>query len=242
MFNNLDFGLRIYFKSDDLNRSFKIRNQQFENLLIDECMNVEKAMNIHLLLNQVLRMNLPGEVVELGCFKGTTALIIRETLNSFNSKKELHVYDSFEGLPEKSSLDGQNEILTQGTLKVSKDDLIKNFERQGLLIPTIHKGWFKDTLSSELPATISFAHLDGDFYSSITESLLSVYPRLSTGAVVVIDDYCDPEVLNVHNILQGVKKACDDFFADKPEKVNVLLCGGQSQAYFIKEYLFCAWT
>ena len=78
-------------------------------------------------------------------------------------------------------------------------------------------------------------HLDGDFYSSIIESLTYVYPKLSKGAIVVIDDYCDPEIHNVNNILPGVKKACDEFFKDKKEKVDVLIAGCESHGYFRKE-------
>ena len=53
--------------------------------------------------------------------------------------------------------------------------------------------------------------MDGDFYTSVRESLEHVYPRLSKGAVVVVDDYCDPAVNPVYESLPGVKRACDDF-------------------------------
>ena len=72
-------------------------------------------------------------------------------------------------------------------------------------------------------------------YSSIMESLQGVYPRLSKGAVVVIDDYCDPAIHNVNNLCPGVKQACDEFFADKPEKPAVLLAGCETHAYFRRE-------
>ena len=85
-----------------------------------------------------------------------------------------------------------------------------------------------------MPKKISFAHLDGDFYSSILESLIYVYPNLSKGAIVIIDDYCDPKIHDVNNILPGVKKACDEFFEDKKEKVGVLLAGGETHGYFRK--------
>lgn len=101
-------------------------------------------------------------------------------------------------------------------------------------MPKIHEGWFADILPTQLPDKISFAHLDGDFYSSILESLIYVYPRLSKGAVVVIDDYCDPKQLDANNILPGVKKACDEFFKDKKEKVSVLVAGCEAHGYFRK--------
>jgi O-methyltransferase len=51
--------------------------------------------------------------------------------------------------------------------------------------------------------------------------------------VCVIDDYCDPEFSD-WNFLPGVKKACDEFFADKPEKVATLYAGFAAQGYFRK--------
>ena len=76
--------------------------------------------------------------------------------------------------------------------------------------------------SGENPREIAFAHLDGDLYGSILESLAFVYPRLARGALVVVDDYCDPAILHRHDIFPGAYRACADFFADKPESMVVL--------------------
>jgi O-methyltransferase len=235
-FNSYDFGIKIYYKSDELNRKFSIRKSEFENLLIDDCTNVEKMMNIHLLLLQTIRMQIIGDIVELGCFRGTSAALLQKTLEMTESDKRLHVYDSFQGLPDRIERDCTDGLfLKGGDLKTSSSVIRRLFNERNLRLPEIHEGWFSDTLPNQLPSSISFAHLDGDFYESIMDSLVYSYPKLSRGAVVVIDDYCDPSVINVHNKLPGVKEACDVFFADKIEKVNVLLCGGQCHGYFIKE-------
>jgi len=194
--------------------------------------NPEQAMNIYHLLRQVVLLGVEGDVVELGCHEGKTALILQKTLDQLGSAKELHVYDSFEGLPEKTSHDGDKMV--SGQLKTTEDKLKFNFQKFSIKEPVIHKGWFKDTLPKGLPATLCFAHLDGDFYSSIKESLEYIYPKLSKGAVVVVDDYCDPEILDVSNILPGVKKACDEFFKDKNEKMDVIIAGEYCHGYFVK--------
>jgi O-methyltransferase len=67
------------------------------------------------------------------------------------------------------------------------------------------------------------------------ESLECVYPRLSKDAIVIIDDYCDPQIHNVNNILPGVKRATDEFLMNKPEKLVVLIAGNDCHAYFRKE-------
>lgn len=110
-----------------------------------------------------------------------------------------------------------------------------NFRRYGLSQPTTHPGWFTDTLPGELPPAISFAHLDGDLYEPIMESLRHTYPRLSSGAVCVVDDYCDPNSRpDGWNHLPGVKRPCDEFFVGKREHVAYTYSGNFSHGFFRK--------
>ena len=114
------------------------------------------------------------------------------------------------------------------------EKLAANFDRYGLRQPVVHAGWFDDTLPDGLPERIAFAHLDGDLYASIRVSLEHVYPRLSHGAICLIDDYCDRQLLDEYDYLPGVKKACDEFLADKPEQVSVLYAGAFAHGFFRK--------
>lgn len=236
-FNSHNRFFKLKFKNDNLNRLHKIKYSRKydskENMLEGDWVSLEQATNIYHLLVQTILLKIPGDVVELGCFEGTTSILIQQILDQFKSQKRLHVYDSFEGLPEKSKKDG-NTIFHKGSCKIQKARLIRNFKKHKVKLPEIHKGWFKDVLPKKLPTEISFAYLDGDFYSSILESLTYVYPKLAKGAVVVIDDYCDPKIYNVNNILPGVKCACDEFFEDKKEKVSVIIAGGESHGYIRK--------
>ena len=112
-------------------------------------------------------------------------------------------------------------------MRASVAAVAENFARAGLPPPgDVHVGWFAETTTSdasgENPREIAFAHLDSDLYGSILESLAFVYPRLARGALVVVDDYCDPAILHRHDIFPGAYRACADFFADKPESMVVL--------------------
>jgi len=235
-FNSHNRYMKLKFKDDNLNRYFKLKYSKFdsqENLLDGNMINIEQAMNIYHLLSQVILLKIPGEVVEIGCFKGITSILMQKTLDQYRSNKRIHAYDSFKGLPKKSIKDGKT-YFKEGFCKAQKEDLIKNYKKYKVKLPVIHEGLFKDTLPKELPDKISFAHLDGDFYSSTKEGLKHLYPRLSKGAIVIVDDYCDPSIHNIHNILPGVKKACDEFLKKKREKMNILISGWQSHAYFKK--------
>jgi len=174
-------------------------------------MNACRMMDIYHLLSQVLVFDVVGDVVELGAHEGQSAILMREILNDQFSRKKLHVYDSFCGLPEIHEKDGE-AYLVPGDLKTTEDALLNNFSERGLEPPVIHSGWFRDTLPEELPERICFAHVDSDFYSSVIEGLEAVYPRLAGNAIVVVDDY-DWEGL------PGVKIAVDEFLRGKPEKI-----------------------
>ncbi len=195
--------------------------------------NVEQRMNMYHLVSQTLAYDVAGDLVEVGCNEGQSSVLIATILRDFGSEKKLHVYDSFEGLPAADDVDGLT--YQKGDLATTEGALIKNFRSYGLPLPTIHKGWFNETLPTGLPDRISFAHLDGDFYDSIKVSLENVYPRLSRGAVCLIDDYCDPEVNpEGWNYLPGVKGACDEFLSDKPETMCYLYSGAFTHAFFRK--------
>lgn len=140
-------------------------------------------------LQKTLDTGVPGDVVELGCYVGTTSLFLQRLLAG--TGRTLHVYDSFAGLPPKTLPDTSpaGEQFKQGELTASKARLVTHFKRAGLPLPVIHKAWFEALLPTDMPERISFAFLDGDFYASILASLTVVWPHLVPGAVVVIDDY-----------------------------------------------------
>lgn len=195
--------------------------------------NVEQRMNMVHLASEVLVREVPGDFVELGCNEGYSAVLFRKVIDHYDPSRELHVYDSFEGLPDARPEDG-NTPFFGGQMAVAQEKLLANFRAAGVKPPVIHPGWFDKTLPTQLPDTIAFAHLDGDFYESILVSLEHVYPRLSKGAICLIDDYADPEVYNGWNLLPGVKRACDEFLRDKPEQVSVLYAGDYAHGFFRK--------
>lgn len=161
-------------------------------------------------LKRVLDNDIEGDVVELGCFEGTSALFIQRVLAQLSPDKKLWLYDSFEGLPDKTSQD-ESAIGTQfkqGELKASKAVLAKNFVKAGLKIPEIKRAWFYELDPGDLPSQICFAFLDGDFYESILDSLKLVWPKMTAGSVLIIDDY-------QNQALPGAAKAVDDFFVGK---------------------------
>jgi O-methyltransferase len=158
------------------------------------------------LLESVINNNIPGDVVEFGCFVGESSKYLRMLLDHKLCGKNLYVYDSFEGLPELSDYE-KNTGWRSGTLKTSEDILINNFINNGLKIPIITKGWFGKIPEEKIPNKICFAFLDGDFYDSIYNSLSQIFKKLSSGSVVIFHDYERAD-------LPGVKAAIENFIKD----------------------------
>lgn len=145
-------------------------------------------------------------IVELGCYIGTTSLFIRRLLDLYGLDATFHVYDSFEGLPEKVSEDHSpaGEQFRAGELSVSRKAFEMQFKKAHLKTPVIHKGWFSELAASDVPDGVSFAYFDGDYYESIKDSFRVVEPHLLPGATIVVDDYAN-------EALPGAKRAVDEW-------------------------------
>ena len=173
-------------------------------------------------------LKVAGDYVEMGCYRGDTSLLLEEVLRDYNksdnvekkvenSVKQLWIYDSFEGLPEKSDKDESvlGALFRSGELNVTKREVKERFLRAGLPVPVIKKAWFGDLVESDLPEKIAFSFLDGDFYESIRDSLKLVVPRMSRGGIMVIHDYTNPA-------LPGVREAVDEWGGVDEFKVVLL--------------------
>lgn len=163
----------------------------------------------------VIQRNIPGHIVEFGCYAGTTSVFIRRLLTThYQTDRQFHVYDSFAGLPEKSPQDNNaaGVDFEAGKLYVSKADFIKVFRAANLALPVIHKGWFNEISEDTVPNPIACAFLDGDFYESILDSLRLVWPKMSSGGVILVDDY-------KRETLPGVERALHDFFRGEPPTI-----------------------
>lgn len=174
-------------------------------------------------LSSVVERDIPGDVVELGCFNGGSSIYIRAALDLLGSKKKFHVYDSWQGVPEPTIEDAFEPYpFKKGEVVSTRENFEKTFLERSLGLPCIHSGWFAEIPAIEWPASIAFAFMDSDLYQPILDSWEKVYPRMSPGGVVLLDDY---EMCRT----PGVKLACDAFLADKPERIQQ--CEAPYQAY-----------
>lgn len=165
-------------------------------------------------LETVLGREVPGDVVEFGCYVGTTSVFLAGRLKATGRK--LYLYDSFEGLPPKTGEDESPAGMQfkTGELLATKKQLIKNLKQANVPMPVIKKGWFSALTEADVPERIAFAFLDGDYYHSVRDPLRLIWPRLAPGAIIVVDDYAN-------EALPGAARAVDEWLRSHPAHLAV---------------------
>jgi hypothetical protein len=138
--------------------------------------------------------DVPGDLLEAGAWRGGASILMRATLNTLGQRdRKVWVADSFQGLPkpdEDFPEDRWLDLSWLNFLAVPKEVVRRNFERFGVGGGVqFVEGFFEDTLPTLTGRTWSLLRLDGDTYESTWVALESLYPGLSPGGYVVIDDY-----------------------------------------------------
>lgn len=203
-------------ESMDMQSDINIEFLVDKNDIISGMMSYWEIIGVLKNLKVVLDNNIEGEIVELGCNVGTTSMYIRKLLDAYKSDKELHVYDSWEGLPAKHMKDTAHAsaVVNKGACKAEKAEFITTFFTQNLKLPIIHSGWFSEISDNEYPEKICFAFFDGDFYTSIIDSFNKTFHKMQPGGMIIVDD-CG------WSVLPGVELACRDFLNDKKETLDL---------------------
>jgi O-methyltransferase len=165
--------------------------------------------NLQRCIERVLADGVPGDVLEAGVWRGGATIFARGVLEAHGVRdRRVWVADSFAGLPPSDEAnypaDAGDTHHTFGFLAVPEDDVRANFARFGLLDDQVRflKGFFKDTLPGLGAERWSVIRLDGDMYESTMQSLEALYPQLSVGGYVIIDDY---------GAVEGSRRAVHDY-------------------------------
>jgi O-methyltransferase len=162
----------------------------------DTMIGLKRLDNLQDCIETVVREGVPGDLIETGVWRGGACIFMRAALNAFgDAERKVWVADSFAGLPAPDGRYQQDEGDTHWkmshVLAITLDDVKANFSRYGLLDDRVRflKGWFKDTLPTAPIERLAVLRLDGDMYSSTMDALISLYPKLSPGGFVIVDDY-----------------------------------------------------
>ncbi len=162
-------------------------------------------------VESIARDQVPGDLIEAGTWRGGASILARATLDSLGEDdRTLWVADSFQGFPQAEagvggpdSYDLSADLAHVDFLAIPLEEVKQNFARFGLehgvhFVP----GFFEDTLPGLAGRRWSVARLDGDTYDATKLSLEVLYPGLSAGGFLIVDDYLQ---------IDQCREAVDDF-------------------------------
>ncbi len=172
------------------------------------------AANLNIILELLKRTaEVEGDLAECGVFRGATLIPMAVYLQQRGGKKTLWGLDSFEGFDQTVYQDirlggeKDSEKKLKGFSQTSLAYVQNKLETFGVesyvqLLP----GFFHQTLPTVRNRQFSFVHLDCDLYESYKVCLDFFYERLSSGGIILLDEYNDPH-------WPGCNKAVDEFLS-----------------------------
>ncbi len=170
---------------------------------------LKRLNNLQFCMEDVLKRGVPGDFIECGAWRGGATIFMKSVLKSYGvTDRRVWVADSFEGLPApnaaKYPADAGVRLDLIPTFAVSVEQVQQNFRKFDLLDDRVVflKGWFSQTLPKAPIDRLAVLRVDGDLYESTMDALNSLYPKLSVGGYLIIDDV---------GYLEACRKAMDDY-------------------------------
>ncbi|HHZ92805.1 TPA: macrocin O-methyltransferase [Candidatus Poribacteria bacterium] len=159
---------------------------------------LKRLNNVQFCLENCLQENIPGDFIECGVWRGGVAILMRGILAAHGvTDRRVWAADSFQGLPSppQDSIDQKmynfEKVIEANRFAVSLETVKSNFARYDLLDDGVQflPGWFHETLPKVQIDKLAVLRLDGDYYESTMDTLIHLYPKLSIGGYIIIDDW-----------------------------------------------------
>jgi O-methyltransferase len=157
------------------------------------------------LARRIREQGVPGDFVECGVYQGGSAGILGFEVRRSPGRR-LWLFDSFAGMPDASEHDDDLSHRIAGQYVGSERQTRRILERIGVAEDRyeIVAGWLEDTLPGLAKPEIALLHVDCDFYDPVRLCLEQLYPHVSRGGYVVLNDY---------GAFEGCRRATDEYLA-----------------------------
>lgn len=180
---------------------------------------IPRLLAVYSAAQYVVRQEIPGAVVECGVWRGGSMMMAAGALLELRATdRDLYLFDTFQGMTPPTAMDldrsgTKAEVLLRQEDRESSnsvwcvadlEEVKRNMSGTGYPPERTRyvRGPVELTLPAEAPEEISLLRLDTDWYESTLHELTHLFPRISQGGVLIIDDY---------GHWRGARKAVDEF-------------------------------
>lgn len=219
-------GLKLVSNKDSYPIEIEPKNKRLIELVKPNSMSPN--IRLHELINSIeyiINKNIKGDFVECGVWRGANLVVMQKLLERNKTENiQVYGYDTFEGMSEPTEFDSDymgnkaedamkktpkkegRGIWAYSTIETVINN-IENFVNSPNNVKLI-KGKVEETLTKKknLPNSISLLRLDTDFYESTKIELEVLFPLLTKGGILIIDDY---------GHFTGARKAVDQYFKNQ---------------------------
>jgi O-methyltransferase len=188
----------------------------------------EKLLALIVATRYIVDRDIRGAIAECGVWRGGSMQAVAHTLLARGvTDRNLHLFDTFEGMPEPTGKDRRydgvpaSEVLASSEKTANVWAIASLEDVQGAMAETgypaerihLHLGLVEETIPAEAPQTMALLRLDTDWYDSTKHELEHLYDRVPSGGVVIFDDY---------EYWEGARQAVDEFLDRRDERLLLL--------------------
>jgi hypothetical protein len=196
-----------------------IRTVQPHTLTFDG--GVEVPWALYRSIEYIVRNDIRGDIVECGVWSGGSMLLAALALKHFgDTSRRIFLYDTFSGMPKPEPIDrrwdgvpvlptwehhkrlGGNWCFGGTRHHVRQVVSLSGYPMENFVFV---EGMVEETLPAIRPDQAALLRLDTDLYSSTYQELVHLYPLLSVGGILIIDDY---------GAFQGARIATDQYIQE----------------------------
>jgi hypothetical protein len=180
---------------------------------------VERLYSLYHCISYISRAAVPGHLAECGVWRGGSCMVMAYgLLRQSDRERKIYLFDTYEGHPrpnaekdvdlwgnhatdewQRRQNEGQ-EWSAASFAEVRKNLLSTGYPANQLVFI---KGMVEETVPANQPDALALLRLDTDWYDSTKAALNNLYPRLSPGGVLIVDDY---------GHYRGQREAVDEYF------------------------------